>query len=97
MIKPTFKWDPNKEKNNYKKHGIHFNEATTVFFDENAIEYYDPDHSNEEDRFFMLGVSSKLRTLIVCHCYRKNNLLIRIISARKATKKEEKHYYRSLL
>jgi len=92
-MKPLrFTWDQSKSKANQKKHGISFEEAQTVFFDENAIEFFDPDHSQSEDRFLLLGLSSSLRTLVVSHCYRKRESLIRIISARKATKKEQKVY-----
>ena len=92
-MKPLrFDWDKSKSKANQKKHGISFEEAQTVFFDENAIEYFDPDHSESEDRFLLLGLSSSLRILVVSHCYRKRESLIRIISARKATKKEQKVY-----
>jgi uncharacterized DUF497 family protein len=87
-----FTWDESKSKANQKKHGISFEEAQTVFFDENAIEFFDPDHSESEDRFLLLGLSSSLRILVVSHCYRKKESLIRIISARKATKKEQKVY-----
>jgi uncharacterized DUF497 family protein len=88
----SFSWDNRKNISNQKKHAVSFEEAQTVFFDENAIEYFDPDHSDEEDRFIMLGLSSRLRILVVCHCIRERNLEIRIISARKATKKERKIY-----
>ena len=92
-MKPLrFTWDKSKSKANQKKHGISFEEAQTVFFDENAIEYFDPDHSESEDRFLLLGLSSSLRILVVSHCYRKRESLIRIISARKVTKKEQKVY-----
>ncbi len=92
-MKPLrFAWKKSKTKANQKKHGISFEEAQTVFFDENAIEYFDPDHSESEDRFLLLGLSSSLRILVVSHCYRKRESLIRIISARKATKKEQKVY-----
>jgi hypothetical protein len=87
-----FTWDESKSKANQKKHGISFEEAQTVFFDENAIEFFDPDHSESEDRFLLLGLSSSLRIVVVSHCYRKKESLIRIISARKATKKEQKVY-----
>ena len=88
----SFSWDDRKNKSNQKKHSVSFEEAQTVFFDENAIEYYDPDHSDEEDRFIMLGLSSRLRVLVVCHCVIASDSEIRIISARKATKKERKAY-----
>jgi uncharacterized DUF497 family protein len=85
-------WDDRKDKTNQKKHGISFDEAQTVFFDDNAIDFYDPDHSANENRFIMLGLSYRLRVLVVCHCLRDNDSEIRIISARKATKKEQKVY-----
>ena len=92
-MKPLrFSWDNRKDKTNKKKHGISFDEAQTVFFDENAIEFFDPDHSENENRFIMLGLSYRLRILVVCHCLRENATEIRIISARKATKKEQKMY-----
>ena len=75
-----------------KKHSVSFEEAKTVFYDKNAIEFFDNDHSLSEDRFIMLGLSFKLRILIVCHCVRENENIIRIISARKATKKEKEYY-----
>lgn len=87
-----FEWDENKNRKNIKKHGIPFEEAKTVFFDENAIEYFDKNNSNEEERYFMLGFSNHLRLLLVCHCFRKEESIIRIFSARKATKNESKHY-----
>ena len=87
-------WDDRKNEVNKKKHGISFDEAKTVFYDENAIRYYDPDHSDDEDRFLMVGVSQKLRILIVCHCFREDDSVIRIISARKAAKGEEDNYWR---
>ena len=96
-MKPIeFTWDNKKDKINQKKHGVSFSEAQTVFYDENARLIHDPDHSIEEDRFILLGLSSKLRILLVCHCYRKNEAIIRIISARKATKKEQKQYKENL-
>jgi len=88
-----FVWDKNKEKNNQKKHRVSFEEAKTVFLDDNAQMIYDPDHSEHEDRFVLLGISMHLRVLVVCHCYRENDEIIRIISARKATNNEEKQYY----
>ena len=87
-------WDDRKNEVNKKKHGVSFDEAKTVFYDENAIRYYDPDHSDAEDRFLMVGVSQNLRILIVCHCFREDNSVIRIISARKATRGEEDNYWR---
>jgi len=87
-----FVWDPKKSEANRKKHGVSFDEAQTVFFDENAIEFYDPDHSDDEDRFLLLGLSFRLRVLVVCRCCRESQEVIRIISARKATRKERSHY-----
>jgi len=89
-----FKWDENKNRKNMREHGVSFEEAQTVFLDENAIRFFDPDHSDEEDRFIMLGISFKLRVLVVCHCYRENDEVIRLISARKADKGECKDYER---
>jgi uncharacterized protein len=94
MRQICFEWDEVKNRQNKRKHKISFEEAQTVFLDENAIRYFDPDHSEDEDRFIMLGLSHQLRLLIVCHCYRKNNSTIRIFSARKADKSEQKEYGR---
>ena len=88
----NFVWDENKAKINLRKHGVSFQEASTVFDDYDALQIYDPDHSEEEDRFIMLGMSSALRILVVCHCYRENDEQIRIISARKATRNETATY-----
>ena len=90
----SFQWDLNKAKENFKKHRVSFNEAKSVFYDENAIEFYDDEHSEWEDRFLLLGHSYKLRLLIVCYCYYDNESIIRIISARKATKNESQQYHR---
>jgi uncharacterized DUF497 family protein len=87
-----FTWDENKNKKNIVSHKISFEEAKTVFFDPNAKVIYDPDHSKDEDRFIILGLSKLLNILVVCHCYKENEKLIRIISARKATSKERKQY-----
>jgi uncharacterized DUF497 family protein len=87
-----FEWDDRKNKVNQKKHGISFEEAQTVFFDENALEFPDPDHSAREDRFLLLGRSFRLRVLVICHCIRESASLIRIISARRATAKERQVY-----
>ena len=92
MREIKFAWDESKNRFNRRKHGVSFEEAKTVFYDENAIEFPDPDHSEREDRFLMLGVSYRLRVLIVCHCFREGDSTIRIISARKATKKEIERY-----
>ncbi|VEN73140.1 conserved hypothetical protein [Candidatus Desulfarcum epimagneticum] len=94
MNKLIFEWDDAKNKINLKKHGISFEEAQTVFFDDNAIEFDDPDHSLDEERYLLLGFSQSLKILVVCHCYRDRESVIRIISARKATQKEQKAYYR---
>jgi uncharacterized DUF497 family protein len=90
----SFSWDDRKNEVNEKKRGVSFAEAKTVFFDENAIRYFDPDHSDDEDRFLMVGVSQKLRIIIACHCFGEDDSVIRIISARKATKGEEDNYWR---
>lgn len=87
----TFEWDERKNASNEKKHGISFLEAKTAFYDESGRLIADPEHSDQEDRFVLLGMSAKLRVLVVCHCYR-NGDTIRIISARKADKAERKHY-----
>ena len=87
-----FVWDEDKNKINIKSHKISFEEAKTVFFDPNAKVIHDPDHSIEEDRFIILGLSKSLNILVVCHCYREKEGIIRIFSARKATKTECKQY-----
>jgi hypothetical protein len=87
-----FDWDKRKASLNKKKHGVSFEEAVTIFYDDNALEFFDPDHSESEDRFIMLGMSFAARMLVVCHCVREEGSLIRIISARKATKHEAKNY-----
>ena len=87
-----FIWDKNKNRKNIVSHDISFEEAKTVFFDPNAKVIYDPDHSKNEDRFIILGISKLLNTLVVCHCYKEKDTVIRIISARKATPKERKQY-----
>jgi hypothetical protein len=92
MDEIKFSWDARKARQNVKGHKVSFEEASTVFCDEKAIEYFDPDHSKKEDRFMMPGVSWRLRVVVVCYCLRKKGSEIRIISARKATKKEEKVY-----
>lgn len=87
-----FEWDPKKAQSNLRKHGVSFEDAQTVFADENAKLIDDPDHSEEEDRFVLLGFSSSLRLLVVCHCYRSAGKLVRIISARKAEGRERNAY-----
>ena len=94
MRELRFVWDEKKNRANQRKHRVSFEEAQTAFYDEHATVYFDPDHSDDEDRFVLLGMSFKLRVLVVCHCYRENDTLIRIISARKADKLEEADYGR---
>ncbi len=91
-----FEWDPEKNQINIKKHGISFTEASSVFFDDKAIMFDDPEHSEAEDRFLLLGMSKKANLCLVCHCYRESDNTIRIISARKASQKEEKRYVRGI-
>jgi uncharacterized DUF497 family protein len=90
-----FEWNKKKEIANSRKHGIKFNEAQTVYEDENAIEFYDEDHSLKEGRYLMIGISSKLRILLTSHTViqGKDEEIIRIISSRKATKNEQKVYF----
>ena len=92
MDKLTFEWDDNKNNTNLFKHGISFEEAQTVFFDDNAIEFDDPDHSINEERFLLLGFSYQFKILVVCYCYRGEESIIRISSARKATQGEQQAY-----
>jgi len=92
MNKINFSWDDSKAKSNIVKHNISFEEAKTVFDDDNARLIYDPDHSEDENRFILLGLSCKLQILTVVHCYRDDENNIRIISARKSTKIEAKQY-----
>ncbi len=92
MDEIRFEWDENKNEINKKKHKISFEEAQTVFYDEEALLIDDPEHSQEEERFIILGLSKKANLLVVCHCYRASDTVIRIISARKATKSETKQY-----
>jgi uncharacterized DUF497 family protein len=92
MSELRFQWAESKNRSNERKHGIFFEEAQTVFFDEDALEFYDRSHAEQEDRFLMLGQSFRYRTLMICHCYREPDDVIRIISARKATAKERKIY-----
>jgi len=87
-----FEWDPRKDSVNQRKHGVSFEEAQSVFFDENAVQFYDEHHSEHEERFIMLGLSIRSRILVVCHCERESGDVIRIISARKATKSERQFY-----
>jgi uncharacterized protein len=87
-----FEWDEHKARTNASKHGVTFEDAKSVFRDDQARLIDDPDHSEDEDRFVLLGLSSNLKLLVVCHCYRSEGNVIRIISARKATSREAKLY-----
>ena len=87
-----FEWDENKNILNQRKHNISFDEAATVFFDDLALVIPDPEHSETEERFIILGMSSRAHLLVVCHCLRESESVIRIISARKATKTESSFY-----
>ncbi len=88
-----FEWDKRKETANVKKHGVSFEEARTAFYDECAIQFYDPDHSDHEDRFILLGFSLKPQVVVVCHYFRESETVVRIISARRADKDEENTYW----
>ncbi|MCG6869121.1 MAG: BrnT family toxin [Gammaproteobacteria bacterium] len=94
MKELCFEWDEKKAASNNQKHGVSFEEARTVFYDENAIQFYDPDHSEEEDRFILLGLSFEPQVLVVCHCFREIETVVRIISARKADRDEEQEYWK---
>ena len=87
-----FEWDEDKNKQNQEKHGISFNEALTIFADDNARLILDEDHSEDEDRFILIGISKNAKLLTVCHCYRESDSVIRLISARKASKSESEQY-----
>lgn len=90
MIK--FEWNPAKAAANARKHGVSFEEAQSVFYDEFAVQFFDDEHSGDEERFLLLGMSTEARLLLVCHCERHAGDIIRIISARKATKRESTFY-----
>jgi uncharacterized DUF497 family protein len=92
MAELCFEWDERKNRDNQRKHGVSFEEARTVFFDQQAVEFYDSEYGEMEDRFLLLGVSAKLRVLMVCHCLRRGGDVIRIILARRATKTEQREY-----
>jgi len=94
MQELRFEWNPDKAEENLAKHGVSFEAATSVFYDGYAVEFYDDKHSEWEDRFLLLGISADLRLLMVCHCYRADESIIRIISARRATKNEARYYRR---
>ena len=87
-----FEWDPGKASVNKRKHGVSFEEAQSVFYDDFAVQFFDDEHSSDEERFLMLGLSSDARLLVVCHCERSDGEVIRIISARRATKRESIFY-----
>jgi len=91
-----FSWDPQKARSNERKHGVSFEEAQTVFLDEHGLLLEDPDPDDPEERFVLIGLSSALRLLLVCHCLREGGELIRIISARRASKPEGKQYWERL-
>ncbi len=90
----SFVWDERKNLANQRKHGVSFEEAQTAFLDERARVFFDPDHSEDEDRFILLGMSFQVRVLVVCHCERENDLVVRLISARRADRREEEDYWR---
>jgi uncharacterized protein len=89
---PRFEWDPRNARANERKHGVSFAEAESAFTDDRGLLIHDPEHSEDEDRFVLLGFSSSLRMLVVCHCYRDDHDAIRIISARKAERREQRQY-----
>ena len=92
MKRLRFEWDPRKAAANLRKHSVSFEEARTVFLDEEALLRPDEDHSDDEDRFLLLGLTGRLRVLVVCHCYRQEDEVIRVISARKANALERQQY-----
>jgi uncharacterized DUF497 family protein len=92
MADLRFEWDPEKKRQNQRKHGVSFEEGESVFSDQHGLFMSDPDHSEDEDRFILLGSSAALRHLVVCHCYREGEDVIRIISARKADLSERSRY-----
>ena len=94
MVELLFEWDSEKNRTNQEKHGVSFEEAKSVFYDDSAIQFWDDGHSDEEDRFLLLGRSSQMRILLIVHCFREQESIIRIISVRKATKQESKQYQR---
>lgn len=92
MNELRFVWDAQKDRVNVRKHGVSFAEARTAFYDEHAKLYFDPDHSDTEDRFILLGFSFRLRVVVVCHCWREAEGVVRIITARRANRREEAAY-----
>jgi hypothetical protein len=97
MDELRFEWDEGKAAENHRKHGVDFEEATTAFYDESGLLMDDPEHSDEEDRLVLLGMSEQIRLLVVCHTYREEDRVIRIISARKATRPEQDGYWKRLM
>ena len=95
MNEISFEWDKHKDRVNQRKHGVGFEEASSVFFDEEGVLIHDPDHSSDEDRFLLLGISRKLRLLVVSHTYRNDDRTIRLISARVASSSEHGQYGRT--
>jgi len=95
MNEVSFEWDSGKAASNAKKHGVSFDEARTVFYDDYALVIPDPDHSSTEERFIIMGLSSAVRVLVVVHCFRKSGSSIRVISARKAGTKEQQPYWKN--
>ncbi len=93
MTNLVFEWDERKNRGNRKKHGVSFEEARSAFVDENARVLPDPEHSGEEERFVLLGLSTSLHVLVVCHCYWQKDEVIRIIPARKADREEQRQYH----
>ena len=94
MAELRFDWDPKKNRDNQRDHKVAFEEAKTAFADEHGLLMADPDHSEDEDRFLLLGLSARLRLLVVCHTYREEDEVIRLISARTADRSERKQYSR---
>ena len=92
----NFEWDETKNHSNFQKHGIWFEEAQTIWADAHSVEFFDPEHSEDEDRYIRVGASSKSRVLLVVFCERDNETQIRVISARKATPKEREKYEKGI-
>ena len=92
MSELRFEWDPTKAASNRRKHGVTFEEAQTAFADDHALLLDDPDHSAAEERFILLGLSAAVRVLVVVHCYRVRDDVIRLISARRASQHERERY-----
>jgi hypothetical protein len=94
IVNISFEWDERKNVENQEEHGVSFEEAQSVFLDEQAVQFFDEPHSSTEERFVMLGMSSRFRLLVVAHAFRRRGSAIRIISARRATRREAGHYRR---